>query len=61
MGNTGGKRDRSYSSESESPASPYKDNVFEFSTGSRKGRFLYQPSLEECEDVPEAFQVICVT
>lgn len=52
MGNTGsGKRDRAYSSDVECPSSPSKDEkVFEFGTGGQKNKFLYQPSLEECDD-----------
>ncbi|GFS64663.1 5'-AMP-activated protein kinase subunit beta-1 [Nephila pilipes] len=54
MGNSSSnKRDRAYSSDSECPASPCKeDKIFEFGFGNRKGKFIYQKSLEECDDIP---------
>ncbi|GBM21030.1 5'-AMP-activated protein kinase subunit beta-1 [Araneus ventricosus] len=53
MGNSNSnKRDRAYSTDSECPASPCKDDkIFDFGFGNRKGKFLYQPSLEECDDI----------
>ncbi|GFR14285.1 5'-AMP-activated protein kinase subunit beta-1 [Trichonephila clavata] len=54
MGNSSSnKRDRASSTDSECPASPCKeDKIFEFGVGNRKGKFIYQPSLEECDDIP---------
>ncbi|GIX94304.1 5'-AMP-activated protein kinase subunit beta-1 [Caerostris extrusa] len=57
MGNSNSnKRDRAYSSDSECPASPCKDDrMFEFGFGNRKGKFIYQPSLDE-DDLPGVFK-----
>ncbi|XP_064470688.1 5'-AMP-activated protein kinase subunit beta-1-like [Ornithodoros turicata] len=56
MGNTGSgsKRDRTFSTETDPPSSPGKDDrAFEFSTsGSRKSRFIYQASLDDSDDFP---------
>ncbi|KFM77600.1 5'-AMP-activated protein kinase subunit beta-2, partial [Stegodyphus mimosarum] len=58
MGNTSSnKRDRAYSSGAECPSSPNKDDkVFEFGSGTRKGRLIYQPSLEEADETNTAFK-----
>uniref|UniRef100_L7M387 5'-AMP-activated protein kinase subunit beta-1 n=1 Tax=Rhipicephalus pulchellus TaxID=72859 RepID=L7M387_RHIPC len=57
MGNTGSgsKRDRAYSTDTDTPSSPGKDDrAFEFTTGSssRKSRFIYQASLDDSDDIP---------
>uniref|UniRef100_A0A023G4I0 5'-AMP-activated protein kinase subunit beta-1 n=1 Tax=Amblyomma triste TaxID=251400 RepID=A0A023G4I0_AMBTT len=56
MGNTGSgsKRDRAYSTDTDTPSSPGKDErAFEFTTGgSRRNRFIYQASLEDADDYP---------
>lgn len=56
MGNTGSgsKRDRAYSTDTDTPSSPGKDErAFEFTTGgSRRSRFIYQASLDDVDDYP---------
>ncbi|EEC15614.1 5-AMP-activated protein kinase, beta subunit, putative [Ixodes scapularis] len=56
MGNTGSgnKRDRAFSTDTDPPSSPGKDDrAFEFTTSSsRKSRFIYQASLDDSEDFP---------
>lgn len=56
MGNTGSgsKRDRAYSTDTDTPSSPGKDDrAFEFTTSSsRKSRFIYQASLDDSDDYP---------
>ncbi|KAK8787403.1 5'-AMP-activated protein kinase subunit beta-1 [Amblyomma americanum] len=56
MGNTGSgsKRDRAYSTDTDTPSSPGKDErAFEFTTGgSRRSRFIYQASLDDADDYP---------
>ncbi|GFX42215.1 5'-AMP-activated protein kinase subunit beta-1 [Trichonephila clavipes] len=59
MGNSSSnKRDRAHSSDSECSASPCKDKIFEFGFGNRKEKFIYQPSLEECDDISGVLKAV---